>query len=206
MKRFALLLFVGLALVGCHSRQSAESANAALIDCAARGATTCSMSALFDGASVNTANAKGESPLLLASGLGSSKGNKPEPTVLFWLIRAGASPNVKDSSGQTPLLASLAKADDPNMVEIARRLIEAGASPNDADSSGTTPLMLAVQRSSELVKALIDAGAKVDAENAKGETAKSLALKATDTGDKADILHLLSQGETIQQDSAEAPR
>lgn len=89
-------------------------------------------------------------PLHLAAEEGS-----PECTRL--LLEAGASPDVKNSRGQTSLhLAALAQS-----AETLDILVAAGATINAEDDNGRTPLHAAVAkavRGSDIVRALIQVG------------------------------------------------
>ena len=68
--------------------------------------------------------------------------------VLKTLLEAGASPNVGDSRGTTPLHALLSKAagEDDFKLTPLRTLIEYGADVRIADSAGNTPLHMALKR------------------------------------------------------------
>jgi ankyrin repeat protein len=78
--------------------------------------------------------------------------------------------------GMTPLSTAAPYCD----AAISRALLDFGAKPNAADVRGLTPLMLAVASESqnvERVRALLKAGADVNAKSATGETALDWALK-----------------------------
>ncbi len=77
------------------------------------------------------------------------------------LIEKGANVNVSDANG-VPVIVNLAEK-APDLVPIA---LKAGANPNASDYKGNTPLM--VTRSGEAVKALIEAGANVNARRNDG--------------------------------------
>jgi ankyrin repeat protein len=76
------------------------------------------------------------------------------------LLDAGASPNLPDKWGRTPLhiVAWCGKA------ELIKLLLKAGASPNVRDSQGRTPLDHVKSNSVALVAALRQAGGKTSAE------------------------------------------
>ncbi len=71
------------------------------------------------------------------------------------------------------------------MPAISRALLDSGARVNVADVRGLTPLMLAVASESQTadrVRALLKAGAEVNAKSGTGETALDWALKFGDAG------------------------
>lgn len=79
-------------------------------------------------------------------------------SMLRALLEKGANPNVRDAAGATALILS---AGDP---EKARLLIQAGADVNAQSAAGRTALHVAasVAGGSEVVKMLLDKGARVD--------------------------------------------
>ena len=97
------------------------------------------------------------------------------------LLDMGADPNTSNDAGATALLWAV---DD---LEITRMLLERGADPNARSADGRSPLVLAAARAGavDVVKALLDRGAKVDAQ--------ALA-QAADAGDAATMRLLLERG------------
>ncbi|MBQ9817689.1 MAG: ankyrin repeat domain-containing protein [Proteobacteria bacterium] len=80
------------------------------------------------------------------------------PGALKDALEAGADPNVTDEDGFTPLMSV-------RYVEAALELLHAGANPNARLNNGKSVLMMyAESGDSEIVKALLDAGAVVDIE------------------------------------------
>jgi len=80
----------------------------------------------------STLEASGESPLSLACGsLGLS------PNGLTQLLNAGANPNQKSHSGETPLMRLANRFPEPDLIKI---LLNAGANPAHTDSKGRTAL------------------------------------------------------------------
>jgi FOG: Ankyrin repeat len=87
------------------------------------------------------------------------------------LIEAGADMSFKPEGGHTPLGLAVTR----NYLDIVAILINEGVDVN-ADSDGTTVLHIASRNGdSNMVKALIAAGAKTDARNYFGQTALDIA-------------------------------
>ena len=78
------------------------------------------------------------------------------------LLDEGASPDVKDAIGQSPLHFAANAA-------VAELLLDAGANPNAEDINGTTPLHWAVDAAA-IAELLLDAGANPNAGNNDGYT------------------------------------
>ncbi|KAJ8688125.1 hypothetical protein QAD02_023920 [Eretmocerus hayati] len=95
------------------------------------------------------------------------------------MLKSGADPNAKDSSGKTCLHhLVLRNLMDEELIDL---LILSGASPDITDNDGNTPLLLAASlqeiettllesRNRELMKKLILAGANIDKTDSKGQT------------------------------------
>ena len=93
------------------------------------------------------------------------------------LLQYGANPDVKDSTGRTPLETAIIWC----MPDIVKLLLIYGADPNLKDSNGITPLMrtaiLGIQDARpirdklQIVMHLIDSGAEIDARSSNGKTA-----------------------------------
>lgn len=73
------------------------------------------------------------------------------------LVGAGTNVNSKNANDFTPLMISV----NWNRLEATRTLLSLGANPNYPDSEGSA-LSIAVGRDTEIVKALINAGANVN--------------------------------------------
>jgi ankyrin repeat protein len=127
--------------------------------------------------SPNAARAKGTggiTPLMYAALYG-------DAASAHLLLDMGADPNASNDAGATALLWAV---DDP---QITRMLLERGADPNARSADGRSPLVLAAARAGavDVVKALLDRGAKVDAQ--------ALA-QAADAGDAATMRLLIERG------------
>jgi hypothetical protein len=108
-----------------------------------------------------------------------------------FLIEQGADANHPlADTGETPLHAALCKAGRPKYAHVVRVLLAAGADPNaatkpgietgsfmrDCRTKGETPLHRAAAfGSEEILRLLLDAGAKVDAKDANGDSPLSWA-------------------------------
>jgi ankyrin repeat protein len=127
--------------------------------------------------SPNAARAKGTggiTPLMYAALYG-------DAVSAHLLLDMGADPNASNDARATALLWAV---DDP---EITRMLLERGADPNVRSADGRSPLVLAAARAGavEVVRALLDRGAKIDAQ-ALGQ--------AADAGDAATMRLLIERG------------
>lgn len=79
--------------------------------------------------------------------------------IIRFLLKAGASPNVRDKEGRTPLHDAV----DNSKIESVKMLLQAGADVNAKDNNGNTPLSIAAEMSCmKLCKLLLEAGATVD--------------------------------------------
>lgn len=105
--------------------------------------------------------------------------------ITMMLIKAGAKINMKDISGQTPLI----KAANNGNRHIVNLLIEKGADINAQNFNGDTALMCADRI--EIIKKLIIAGANLNIQNRYGQTALS---KAAYEGFGLKVLMLLFAG------------
>lgn len=90
------------------------------------------------------------------------------------LIEQGASPNIRDVMGLTPLIHAAMEGN----AAVVEALLEGGAETETRDAFGTTALMYSVEGSGATTRALLESGAEVDAVDASGNTAIHQALMA----------------------------
>lgn len=95
------------------------------------------------------------------------------------LVKQGASCNVADKSGKTPLLHQLAINGSAGAL---RNLILLGADPNLQDNDGNTPLHLAIKNNAGWISPLIQCGAVKTIKNNEGKTPYDLAREANYSG------------------------
>ncbi|XP_017274051.1 ankyrin repeat and SAM domain-containing protein 3 isoform X2 [Kryptolebias marmoratus] len=119
------------------------------------------------GVDVNATTAKGLTPLMLAASCGNE-------SIAYFLLQQGADLELRDSRGWTALFHCTSTGHQ----QMVKFLLD-----NNADAtvkepgSGFTPLMEAAASGHEIiVQYLLDHKVKVDDRNAKGETARALAM------------------------------
>ncbi|KAK7919745.1 hypothetical protein WMY93_011029 [Mugilogobius chulae] len=119
------------------------------------------------GVNVNATTAKGLSPLMLAASCGNE-------SIAYFLLQQGAELEMKDVRGWTALF-HCTSAGHQQMVKF---LLDNNADANVKEPvSGFTPLMEAAASGHEIiVQYLLDHKVKIDHRNAKGETARVLAM------------------------------
>ncbi|KAM6897154.1 LOW QUALITY PROTEIN: ankyrin repeat and SAM domain-containing protein 3 [Xenentodon cancila] len=119
------------------------------------------------GVNVNSATAKGLTPLMLAASCGNE-------SIAYFLIQQGAELELKDSRGWTALFHSTSTGHQ----QMVKFLLDNNADGNVKEpGSGFTPLMEAAASGHDvIVQYLLEHKVKVDDRNAKGETARTLAM------------------------------
>ncbi|MFZ1863668.1 MAG: ankyrin repeat domain-containing protein [Polyangiales bacterium] len=114
------------------------------------------------GASIDTPDDSGRTPLSWAAGRGS-------PQQVDYLLKQGASVESTDRLGRTPLHFAVFSGQD----EVVERLLAASAAVNARDSLGSTPLMYACSKNqNKIVQALLDRGADPSLRDKLGRTAE----------------------------------
>ena len=98
------------------------------------------------------------------------------------LLEHGADPNLRDSSGRTPLETAILWC----LPEAVKLLLLYGANPNLRDARDRTPLIKAailgirdarpMQHKLKIIMYLLDSGAEIDAQTAEGKTALMYAV------------------------------
>jgi ankyrin repeat protein len=164
-----------------------------LIRAAAAGLSEGVLQAIDKGVDIN-ASAPGRGVLSVAAGLGRRE-------IVDLLIERGAaidSPDVK--GGATPLVSAIIACEP----EIAGLFVEKGADVDRRidiwDRKGLSPLMLtAAIGFPDLERALIGAGAEVDARSGQGETALALACEF---GSAEGVALLLEKGADVNAQSS----
>ena len=170
MIRFVLAFCCVLMLLdGAYAQASdAESTQDTLknyLFTAARSGDTAMLKEFIEaGFDLNTADSKGYTALILAA----YNGHLP---AVEQLLEAGADPCVQDKRGNTALLGAIFKGE----VKIAKRLLDSDCSPDQRNYAGQTPAMYAAlfQRA-EILNALSEKGADMNAVDAKGNRVESL--------------------------------
>ncbi|XP_057682876.1 ankyrin repeat and SAM domain-containing protein 3 [Corythoichthys intestinalis] len=119
------------------------------------------------GVNVNATTARGQTPLMLAASCGNE-------SIAYFLLQQGAELEVKDCRGWTALFHCTSTG-HPQMVKF---MLDNNADANVREpGSGFTPLMEAAASGHEIiVQYLLDHKVKADERNAKGETARALAM------------------------------
>ncbi|TRZ89082.1 hypothetical protein D4R89_06655 [bacterium] len=137
----------------------------ALMEASRRGKTHREIAAALiqAGAEINAQDPYGVTPLLFAAISGSLE-------TIRMLLKSGANVKAKDVDGRTALIETLTTENDlpPETIE---ELIQAGSEVNVRIYGGLTPLMIAAAGNSRILKALIRAGADLNATDDQGATA-----------------------------------
>lgn len=172
------------------------------------------------GVDVNQPSLDGKTPLHVAA----ENKNDLQGKNVYFLLQMGADPSIKDSFGNTPLLCAalescveharqlyddkrtdinaandhgntaLLIASERGAIGMVRDLLNnpAKPNPNQTNIHGHTPLSVAF--SEEICDALIQAGAKINLKNAKGETPLYTAVRI---GKERTVQFLLDRGADV---------
>ena len=136
-----------------------------LLHSAAYSGSPAAITALLDaGADPNVPENSGYTPLHIV--VGSRIRGNPNATlaVITALLDAGAEPNAQDGSGNTALHLAAGNTGNPKNLAVIMALLATGADPHARNGRGRTPLhAAAVWTSTEVITALLDAGADLEA-------------------------------------------
>ena len=124
-----------------------------------------SIQALLDaGANINDTDENGDTALMAACVNSRPKGDRTK--IIQLLLDSGADVKMRNKSGQNVLFWISNGGVTPEMIH---EMIKRGANPNLTDEDGNTPLNKCWNDAS--CKALVDAGAQINAQNKEGENA-----------------------------------
>ena len=125
-----------------------------------------------NGAAINAKDDDENTPLHLAAASGNTG-------IVKLLIENGAIIDAQNKYGDTPLMGTIKPSNYVSHTDIANLLIENGADINEkTNDMGYTPLHYAAWASSaDMVKILIDEGAKVNITDLWGQTALDIAKR-----------------------------
>lgn len=156
---------VKLFLAAGMSPNAKQGGITALMEASRRGKTHSEIAAALiqAGAEINAQDPYGVTPLSFAAISGSLE-------TIQRLLKSGANVKAKDVDGRTALIETLTTENDlpPETIE---ELIQAGSEVNVRIYGGLTPLMIAAAGNTRILKALIRAGADLNAVDDQGATA-----------------------------------
>jgi ankyrin repeat protein len=136
------------------------------------------------GADCRAKNRRGAEPLHYAADA-NHRDPEAQADTIQYLLSAGADPNALDRSGVAPLH----RAVRTRSLAAVRALLEGGADPRQRNKSGSTPLHLAVQstgrggagspwarqQQADIVRLLLDRGAKLSDRDGRGRDVRRAA-------------------------------
>lgn len=168
---------------GASPKKSDEHGQTALMEAVEREMTDAVKMLLTAGANVNALNHLNRNALYDAVG---------QPEIMQLLLAAGASPNVEDDYGETPLSHCLFLYTRSASLECARLLIAAGADVNHKVNDDTPLLFEATAKGcEEHLRLLLSAGADANSRSYWGGNALHCAVSA---GNVAAVRILLDAG------------
>lgn len=155
---------VDLFLAEGMSPNAKQAGITALMEASRRGKTHSEIAAALiqAGAEIDAQDPYGVTPLLFAAISGA-------PETIRMLLKSGANVKARDADGRTALVETLTTENDlpPETIE---ELVQAGSEVNVRIYGGLTPLMLAATGDSSILRALIRAGADLNAADDQGAT------------------------------------
>ena len=116
---------------------------------------------------------------------------KDDINIVNALIKAGATLNYKNSSGDTPLILATRKKIN---IDIVNSLVGAGSNVNIQNNDGMTALMYAARgRDISAVNILLEGGSNINLQNNKGQTALDIAIEKNLSVDIINIISVKSK-------------
>jgi uncharacterized protein len=189
--------FLCAALV-CGLAAGASTASDRLLDAATKGELQNIKTALAQGADINARDKMGRTALLIAlQGYASeyrvTGANEP---IVHFLIERGASINLQDNDGWSPLLRLVGNwADQPDLLKF---LLSHGADIKAKTKDGWSVLMLAARfAKDDRIAVLLDRGADIEARDTEGRTALMWAITEPREINAATAELLLKRGANI---------
>lgn len=172
--------------------QPAEAGNTPLHEACARGNAEVVELLMKSGADDTIQNVKGETAAYLAL----TKrvfGGDIDLDDRIAILEALEHVDIPGSGGRTPLMQMLIQLGLNDKTELLPVLLDKGVDLEQRDDAGNTALITAADSRSYkgVVKELVRAGADVNAENKRGDTALHLALK---WGDQESSIFLIKKG------------
>lgn len=116
----------------------------------------------------------------------------PDMDDILWLIKNGAALDIQDPRGDTALHLAIRQ----QRADIVQEMLDRTASLNMPNKAGNTAVILAATGGSEILRAVINAGADVKHLNNAGNDALTCAVAA---GKSANVRLLLDAGANVQQ-------
>ena len=148
------------------------------------------MSALLldRGLDINATDNNGRTPIFwaaayLSKGFDYQLGDVQDPLLTIkFLLDQGAMMDVRDKSGNTPLLHALLPSRESNYRQLDRRclqfLLENGADPDAGNDAGDTPILLAAQNGDwGTMEVLVEHGADTSVRDSQGNALLHLAVQ-----------------------------
>ena len=130
---------------------------------------------------------------LFTAAQGSRRESNTIETYKYLVEEVKIKPTALNKSGQNVLHVLAGK---PNQIEIIKYFISKGVDPNKADKEGNTPLMVAASaRETSVLEFLLPTAKNVNAQNIKGESALTNAVKS---GTPEAVSLLLAKGADIK--------
>jgi uncharacterized protein len=116
-----------------------------------------------------------------------------DPVVMRMLLEAGADPTLAQKNRNTPIILAAGvhvksgdnnplRGTEANVIEAIQICLDRGMDVNAANGTGETAIFAAIG-SPEVIRFLVNHGARLDIQNRRGQTPLEAALKGRDAGD-----------------------